>query len=298
MQVRPLRDPSKFQKIGPKIRAILHEHGRGNVAFAAPWPTSVDNPVPEEFLKLLGGLNYRKKDTEYVAQSIAKFGFVNKLTPITVFPAQIGCNSLRRLAMRTTYWEPYRDNLAFFLPVSSPPKPTFQKTKKYGTMLAKQVYDGGGPFLIQDSEMMVAEALTRMGYLDELFNTDLPEALLTFTNMPRNKLVLRKYCNALPYPTDTAADVEHKLRRAFMSHDTSGNWRVAPKDAAVRRKLCKIGFLAQEVEPKAVVLQAMRDFSRSRNLEEMCSYNGNVFQILRYMGRSDASQTGTVDFRR
>ena len=268
------------------------------MAFAAPWPTSVDYQVPEELLELLGGLNYRKKDTEYVAQSIAKFGFVNKLTPITVFPAQIGCNELRRLAMCSTYWEPYRENMAFFLPLSSPHKPTNKKTKKYGTMLAKQVYDGGGPFLIQDSEMMVAEALTRMGYLDDLLNADLPEALLTFTNMPRNKLVLRKYCNALPSPTDTVAEVKHKLREAFMSHDSSGQWRVAPKDAAVRRELCKTGFLAQEVEPKTVVFQAMRDFARSRNLEEMCSYSGNVFRILRYLSRSDTSQTGTIDFRR
>ena len=299
VQVQLVRDQHKFDRPGPKVRAVLCEDGHGTVQFAGSWKHP-DHETSPELLQLLQDLGYYDQGG-YFAPSIAKFGFVNNLTPLTVFPAQCGCQELHRYAIqspgRPRSWKPYRTKLGFFLPVSSPRSATREKLRKYGSMLSNQVYNGGGPFLIKDSADMVARALRKMGYLDDDFNADLPEAMLVFANMPQNKRRLRKECCAQPAPTDTASDVNRKLRGAFLSAATDGKWRIAPKDAAVRRELFKQGFLTEVAAPQVAVQKAMKAFSRSRHLQEMRSYNGYVFQIQRYMTPSDPSRTGMVEFR-
>ena len=59
--------------------------------------------------------------------------------------------------------------------------------REYGGKTQKQVFEGGGPFMIKDSASRVAQALQRIGYLDEVYNSDLPEALLLFVNRSRHE---------------------------------------------------------------------------------------------------------------
>ena len=285
---------------GPKVRAILHAHGGGNVEMAEPWDSSDgDSAEVNELIQLLHLLGYRG-ERGYLVQSIAKFWFMHRLRALTVFPELCACLQLQRLlqgASAEAPWMPYRNKLAFFLPVAQAPRKTQRKINEYGGMSARRIYKGGGPFVIQDSEDMVAQALSMMGYLDYKCNDDLAEAMLTFVNMPENKLALRKYCDALPSPDDTVSVVAAKLRQAFLSHGTSGRWRLAPKDTQVRKELCKRGFLADVSSPQTSVLQAMARFARDRNLPEMRTYNGNLLRILHYINRSDPSRVGTVEFK-
>ena len=176
--------------------------------------------------------------------SVAKFWFTHRLGRLTTYPSQCGCNQAYQLIQKPrtgTQWMPYRNNLAFFLPVTSSLK-TQTTLRTYGGLVAAQVYRGGGPFVLTDSFDMVARALSKMCYLDTDFNSDVAEAMMVFVNTPENKLALRKLCGALPSADDTSAEVEPMLRQAFLSHATSGQWRLAPKDVAVRKELCKTGF--------------------------------------------------------
>ena len=225
---------------------------------------------------------------------------MHRLGDLTAFPLQCGlAETLEyvRKASATAPWKHYRNNLAYFLPISSTSRRTQKKMNEYGGTTARQIFKGGGPFVINDSPDMVEQALSMMGYLDYKLNADVAEAMLTFVNVPDNKLNLRKRCDALPLPGDSASSVLAKLRRAFLSHATDGQWRVAPKDTEVRKELVKQGFLIDPALPRSSVLVAMRKFARRYNLPEMRSYNGYLLRVLHHMYNSDPNRTGTVEFQ-
>ena len=91
--------------------------------------------------------------------------------------------------------------------------------------------------------------------------------------------------------------MEQKLRHAFLSNYTDAQWVVAPKDAEVRKTLCKNGFLKSMEATQAKVLQAMQSFVRSRGLQEMHSYNGLAFTIQQHIGKADPNRVGNIQFR-
>lgn len=70
----------------------------------------------------------------------------------------------------------------------------------------------------------LGSALRRLGFLDEDFNTDVPEAMFLFLNLAENKKPLRK-CGMLPCPGDNHLDVDRKLRCAFLYHATPETWQ-------------------------------------------------------------------------
>ena len=286
---------------GPKVRAILHPDGSGSVEMAEPWQSPIEEEA-EHLTQFLQDLGYHG-ERGLLVQGIAKFWVSHRLGPLTVYPAGLGCESLHKLLQAAgsqvsqASWTRYSGDIAFFLPTTKAPAKTRIKVKEYGTMHARAVFKGGGPFTIKASRDMVAQALRRLGYLDGHLSCDLAEALLAFVNLPENKQALRKRCDALPTPTDTVSDVVQKLHRAFLAHDTGGRWRVAPSDTQVRKTLCKHGFLMDEAAPQSQVLEAMQQFARGRGLKEMRSYIGYVFRIQQHMYCSDPTKVGNVDFR-
>ncbi|CAE7346857.1 unnamed protein product [Symbiodinium sp. CCMP2592] len=243
--------------IFPKVRAILRSDGSGHV-------------------------------------QLGKFWCTNELGSITVFPLQIGikqvCQQMQNHGNRK--WRRYVNNLAFFLPKSTHgARLNKTQTVKFGTGISKALFMGGGPFLLKDSANLVGEALRRLGYMDDDLNTDLQEAMLMFVNASKNKYNLRKPLDALPSPTDTAAELEDKLRYAFLSHSTDGQWLPAPKDGYIRQHLCKQGFLADVKAARREVFRAMAKYARQHQLPEMKTYNGYVFQLRR---RRESSSTTTA----
>ncbi|CAE7318076.1 unnamed protein product [Symbiodinium necroappetens] len=217
---------------GPKVRAFLDPDGSGRVEMAEPWIAARrEDQAAAELTSFLQEWGYRG-ERGYLVPSVAKFWFAHDLGRLTVFPAQAGCAAAYQKikdASPGTSWMEYRNDLAFFLPVGKQDKfHDEQVNTQFGNQKAKSVYNGGGPFMIRDSENMVLEVLRRLGYLDEELNNDFSQAVDTFVRMPENKYWLRKNCKAMPVPTDTKEQVIAKLRRAFLSNDTSGQWRVGP----------------------------------------------------------------------
>ena len=285
---------------GPKVRAILQSTGNGTVEMAESWSISpADDEAFEKLQIFLQDLGYRG-EKGYLVQSIAKFWFANRMGRLTVYPSQAACAAVQEVMQTVrpgTSWVPCHNDLAFFLPVTSRcSSKAKQRIREYGGRLCWSVYMGGGPFMIKDSAGIVAQALRKMGYLDDEFNLDLSEAMFVFLNRADNKGIIRKNFG-LPIPTDTAVDVEQKLRVAFLSHATAGTWCRNPGDGDVRATLHKHGFLKEQKAPQVDMLQAMRKFSRIRGLQQMRNYNGYVFNIQQHIHRKDPSRVGLVQFR-
>ncbi|CAE7551754.1 unnamed protein product [Symbiodinium natans] len=288
-----------------KVRAILHQDGSGHVELATPYDRhNVSDEISmDALINFLRELDYVGRDEqEFLLHSLAKFWHLNGLGSLTVFPQRCAFKDVyvTMSTLRERPWQRYTHDLAFLLPQSvNRPKLVKAAKQTFGSGLAKSIYKGGGPFILRDSENMVRQALEKMGYLDGDLNADLAEAMLVFVNGPKNQYKLRKDLNALPSPQDTPVEVQAKLRRAFSSHRSDCEWRIAPRDDAVRILLRQQGFLARadaKAKGTGEVFEAMASYAKRHGLPKMKTYNGYVFRILRAMDRTP-NKTGTVEFQ-
>ena len=292
---------------GPKVRAVLHADGTGSIHTAESYcafDNSTGAEVVRDKLRRLGfdcfdGTDGTSKN--FLLQSAAKFWYSNKLGPLTVFPSQLATLAVhdvlvhnRRLASFNTCQE----RLAFLLPVSATRR---SKPQEYGNSLARTVYFGGGPCVLDDDDDLTARCLRKLGY-ENHNDADLEESMLVFANTNRNKKTLRKL-NWLPCPDDNALDVANKLRAAFLSHETQGLWQIASTDSSYLRV-----FLRQEgclhlqgpgVEVSCEELKdAMLRFSAKHHLPPMRTLQGLAWQVLRRVNHKDPAMTSEVGFVR
>ena len=285
----------------PKVRAFLYADGRGDVEVGGPWhlPQNADSESTcERFLMNLGYMEEARR--EFIGPAAAKFWLTNELgESLAVFPRELCVQRVYQLIGQHSAKNLRRcaQDLAFFLPTSAHGKPSGGQLAKFGTAVARTVFRGGGPFMLRDSSSLVRRALEKLGYIDGDLNSDMLEAMLVFVNAPGNHHRLRKRLKSLPSFDDAAADVEEKLRHAFLSHLTDGMWRISPRDDSVRARLCKRGFLATAAAPKQDVFRAMADYAKKNHLPEMKTYNGYIFRILRAQ-ENNPEETGTIELRR
>ena len=292
----------KIHTTGPKVRAFLRQDGTGYVKMSDPYPfhdwTANEADVCESFLRDLG---YIGEQREFLEHATAKFWLTNELGTLTVYPPECAIKEVCALLSEKSPHTPFKRSIqsqkqmALIVPKPATSRSSRSKLEVYGSLEARRIFMGGGPFMLADSEEMVSEALSRLGYLDNDMNSNLAEALLVFVNATDNKSVLRKRLDALPTPEDVVADVVHKLRCAFLSHHTPGHWRLAPRDTAVRASLCRQGYLRMEKASAAEVFDAMAKFAYEHGLPRMSTYNGYVFRIL-YLMDTNPNKTGAVEF--
>ena len=276
-------------KLGTPVRAVLDTNGDGSVHMADPY-TSFDNSAKAiEVMTYLKELHFRA-EKGYLIQSIAKFWFVNRLGSLIVFPPQLATLSAYDV-MQSEFddAESYSGDLAFFLPVCKPGKNTQACRQIYGSTVARQIFKGGGPFMLQDSADLAADALRRLGYLDDDLNYDLAEALFCFINAPLNKQLLRK-SGFLPPSGATKHDVVKKIRAAFLSHDHSGQWNIRTQQNSVTRALIKLlqsaNLIGNADYGPTEVMEAMKIFSDQHGLPKMHTFNGLAVRILRSLKAS------------
>ena len=151
--------------------------------------------------------------------------------------------------------------------------------------------------MVEDSQDLVSQALSRLGFLDSQWNPSLAEAMLAFVNVADNKKLLRKQFDALPSCDDTASQVEERLRYAFLSNGSSGQWGISPKDGAAREILCREGFLPTEAAARFEVLRAIKRFASKHGLPRRRNYDSYVRNILGTLRRADPNTIGDVQFR-
>ena len=284
--------------IFPKVRAVLCSDGSGHVQLADPCRPWRDTERADACKSFLGDLGYMPTGrTDHLVHSTTKFWCTNELGSITVFPLHIGIKQVRQQMQHhgKRKWQRYANNLAFFLPKSAHgSKLNKTQTDKFGTGISKAIFKGGGPFLLKDSGNLVGQALRRLGHIDDHLNADLWEAMLVFVNASKNKYNLRKPLDSLPSATDTAAELEDKLRYAFLSHSTDGQWLLAPKDVQIRVHLHKQGLLPQVRAARREGFRAMAEYASLHQLPEMRTYNGYVFRLLYHL-QSSPTKTGAIE---
>ena len=151
---------------GPRVRAELHSDGNGSVHFSDPYCT-LDNKGGKAVLSVLDQLGYREGEG-LALPAIAKFWYCNLLGSLTVFPGQLATIAMQDVidGDRTRKWEPYSRNLAFVLPQSASSRKSEARIQKYGNLHARSIYQGGGPFILEDSPDLVPVVLRKLGFLD------------------------------------------------------------------------------------------------------------------------------------
>ena len=300
VKVPPDRDSS------PRVRAVLEDDGEGRVYLAEPrqaYDGRQQSVIVADFLMQHGYIADEGQPLgRYLLHSIAKFWFTNKLGPLTVFPQQCATEALHEVIQDCTRpgignsWKRLRAGMAFFLPKTGGAANTKTKHRTFGSSLAYQVFQGGGPFLLEDSADLIEQAMQRLGYLDSDFNNELSEAMLVFMNNTKNKHHLRKM-DALPSPQDGVSAVQDKLRQSFLSDQGSGQWHVGPKQTALRYHLVQAGYLKNRKTSQNAVLEAARLFARAHQLPEMKTINGYGFRITRMLNKNPTRLPDTIEFR-
>lgn len=107
--------------------------------------------------------------------------------------------------------------------------------KIYGSKLARNIFRGGGPFMLEDSSDLVAHFLHKLGYLDDTWNSDFTEALNCFWNASGCKMQLRKLGVQLD-THETTVRAAAKLRTELLSDSCNGQWQHGGTSMPVQRK--------------------------------------------------------------
>ena len=278
----------KLQKTdaAPKVCAILHDDGTGSVQMAEAYNKSTHPPphqMVEAFFEDLG----LKADQGCLIQKCAKFWFENCFGSITVYPPHLAIIALHDVMhkVKCSPGKAYFDNLAFFLPISAPGgRLTKQSQETFGSRLARQVWRGGGPFMKKDTPTLVAEVFQKLGYVDEV-DADLKEPMFCFLNRAANKKLLRQV-GMLPASGDRRPDILRKLRGAFLSNLSTGQWQVNKRDDVGELHettliLRKAELLAWNGAPfsREEIFAAMQVYAQKEGLQLMQTYDALALRI-------------------
>lgn len=288
------------ERDGAQVRAVLDTTGGGYVYLADPYAAFENSSVALNVSQFLEDLGYRKQGDRFLLQASAKFWFANCLGSLTVFPLQLATLSVHEMMQAHEHYERYSGDLAFLLPVSSTGGSKKKAVQTYGSTLARQIFRGGGPFILQDTPQLSAQVLRRLGYLDDDLNADLREALFCFVNAAHNKKQLRQL-GLLPLPGARSLNVCNQLRSAFLSHGSAGLWQHMKKDEAsmepILQILRKANVLGKGNYDKSEVFGAMKDYQKRFGLPPMQTFNGLVARILQSLEANPAKR-GVIEVRK
>ena len=276
------------------VRAFLHPDGSGSICPSQPTKSVFMDDEVEEVRSFLHHLGFMQTSGSLLLTCMAKGWFVNEPRTLTIFPHQCAISELHRVISRkANSWKKPLNKLAYFFPLRRG-GPKTQIARKEGSM-AWKVAQSNGPFMMQDSACLPERALRKLGYVDKHLNKDKAEAMLVFANMNGNKRILRD-TESLPDPSDTPDMVHDKLRRAFISNASSGNWQPPPKDADVVNLLVREGYLDGKPKSQHEKLRAMQCYSQRHDMPAMKTYLGFVWQLLRKINSTDPSRREVVGF--
>ena len=284
------------------VKAILHPDGDGTVELGEAIDPSANRARRvamydswEELLKGQGCSASFSSSGGYPVQRIAKFWFANSLGSLCVFPLSVGTFALNSaLRQRPRKWISDTESFALVVPVRRGKSKS--QLNKYGSRLGCSIFLGGGPFMLQDSGDLVAQALKKLGYLDDSWNTDLTEALNCFWNATNNKHVLRKL-GFLIDPLDTASDAAAKLRTALLSDSTNGLWQRGGTCTHTAITILRSkNLLPRSSKSPAMdeTWSAMKTYAKVHQLPKMKTFNALAAQITRHSNQTDPSRRGTI----
>ena len=290
-----------------KVRAILHPDGNGTVKLEDAFDLAAHRAQCEgmydsweQLLKGQGCPALFSSSGGYTIQRIAKFWFVNGLGSVPVFPALLAIDALdKEIRRQPRSWTSDAEGFAYVLPVSASGTITKSGREKYGSLLGRTIFRGGGRFILRDSRHLVTQALRKLGYLDDKWNNDLTEALNCFWNASTNKHKLRKL-GIFVDPIDTTCDATAKLRMALLSDRTNGIWQrggtCTPSVVRILRyKMYKKLLSMDSADPPLdEVWSGMRPFAQIYQLPEFKTFNALAAHIVAHSNDSHPHKRGNV----
>lgn len=292
-----------------KVSAVLHLDGTGSVQLGPTQEPAYETFVAQEHevVKLLRDLRYTQGERSFVNHACAKFWIANGVGSLTVYPhkslvAEVHGFVTQRTGKRS--WKCNSGKSVYFLPATNPGRLSARQVGTYGNHWAEAVYQAGGPFMLEDSPDLTVEALTKLGFLDNDLNSDLPEAMFVFANVSTNKQKLRKL-RMLPGPDEKDTEVSKKLHSAFVSTKSNGMWQMMKKQASTMQRVMQILKKANLI-PRAdcseysceEIFAAMKAYANQRQLPRMQTFNGLRFRILRHDARRAPNMRREADFAR
>lgn len=292
---RVVRLPPHQENRYYKVQALLNADGTGYVRTTSPIPHSAtDSTSLRDFLSHFGYCEAEARP-DSLCSAMAKFWYANELGgSFIVYPYNQAHYDFKKILIKHQgqQWQPYGQKLAFFLPTNGGRRLSKTKIQEYGHGFGRCVYRGGGPFMLEDSDTLVEEALRQLGFLDNDLNSNFVEAMLVFCNTSNNKGALLRMGLL---PGSSASTAQQNLREAFVS-SPSGMWESPPSDLEVRHVLSKEQFLREDANNQQLVFDAMKKYAQKHKLREMESYHGLVWRILRSLDRNHL-QRETIEFR-
>ena len=276
----------------PTIRATLDEHGEGQVQRLLPREMF---QVPhaswkelDDVCNVLMELGYYEPD-DYLTTCVVKAWFESALGSICVYPNECAINAFVHHLRSAGHGvlSQKQNCVCFILPLRGSPSGSGKKRTKCGSRVATCIFRGGGPYILQDSANLAAKALSRMGFLDQKWNTNVDEANFVFCSTSTNKRTLRKL-SLLPQGTDTPKDISTKLREAFLAN-TSGRWQMNPSDTHVLCLLRKEGLLQKKAN-RSTAFRAMKRYAAQKGWPSMQNYDSYVSMILASLSQDHPSR--------
>eukprot|EP00438_Fugacium_kawagutii_P033819 Skav235828 [mRNA] locus=scaffold1931:114640:116154:- [translate_table: standard] len=288
----------------PKVRAILHSDGSGTVEFGEAYDVFARRAEIEklynsweELLKGQGCSASFSSSGAYPIQRIAKFWFANCLGSLQVFPNALAVFALdAAIQEKRQRWSSNTEAFAFLLPAVNNRKQRKSAIKRFGSSIACNIFKGGGPIMLQDSTDLSAQALRKLGYLDDSWNCDLNEALNCFWNKASNKNRLRGLGLRIA-PGDTTVVAQTKLRMALLSDFCDARWQCGgTATQAVARLLKSKKILPSDAGAPAMedIWCAMKTYAQVHRLPAMKTFNGLAGQILAHDCPHDPFRRGKI----
>ena len=170
----------------PTVKAYLHSDGTGSLQRCEPVQPAFVRGEVAKLHTLLEQLGLWQGPDSKLSTCIAKCWFANSLGTLTLFPFHCAISELHQaLSEKKGHCRGSSSPLAFFFPISSGTPTSKQKTT-FGGSRAASIFQGGGPFMLHDSDTLPSRLLWRLGYFDDHLNADLREVMLVFANMRGN----------------------------------------------------------------------------------------------------------------
>jgi len=269
----------------PKKKLVLHLNGEGSMEDASTKEVWESGPDESAIAERLLELQYLSSLDDPLVPGLAKLYRAEQIGPLVVWPTSIALHQAASvLASSSKSWKANPGNLVFALPMSGGGKGSIGK---YGTINCARFARAGGPFMMFDSEFLVAAVLQKLGYVDRDFNPDVTEAIDVFCRMKLNKRALASIGLRIA-PTFAPHTKIALLHGALVSPRTTGTWQLAPSDAHLRTVFAHRGLISHEHAPQSEVCLALKAYVQKHALRCWKSYNGLVTEVLHYFERHNA----------
>jgi len=282
-----MKRPKVSMSSTPSMKMVLHLNGDctpTNMTAADVAAAQLHAPT-EDLARELHRLDYVSSMDDPLLPAVAKFFLVNQIGPLTTYPSVLGICEANAVISATALGEWARNpgNLVFVLPRRSGSKKK-QLQEEFGSEHGASIGSGGGAFILESGPSLVDDVLTRLGFLDDVYNTDFGEAVDTFCAQTRNFRELRLLGLPIPSVLDTSSK-RALLHAAFVSSKHHGLWTQAPPDENARIYLESRGFLASRSAPVNLVYAALVEWATDVGWPVFRNYNLMVKSLADYLNR-------------